>query len=187
MDERTDTPPDRETTAGPNEAESADAIQKRMGLTAYENYRAEDRHECFLISERVSAFLQSQSLLVAGAGLLFSSGYGGRPLLALCLLGCVLSVLSLISISIGCHILRMWHRAMVGEVARAPQCFRIGRQPQPDRYHRWSMDVFSVGMVVCFLLFWIAALIAGLWGGLDTNSAAAATLPAAATSRAVDG
>jgi hypothetical protein len=128
----------------------------------------EDQHECALLSQRISAFLVSQSFLVVASGAVYSNLYGktwSTPIVTLIAgFAIVLAVVALTAIRIGCSALRRWHafgNALLTEDSAAKDCFlkgfHLGRV-QADKAHFWSMDVFNTAIPIAFLTGWIGVI-----------------------------
>ena len=130
-------------------------------LKQFETYRKEDQHECTLLSQRVAAFLVSQSFLVIATTAVYSSTSDKGPKIAtfIAMFAVVLALIASIAIAIGCRVLRRWHEFGTKLLAADAQDgylkgFHFNRR-QADLAHILSMDVFNIAIPIAFLTGWM--------------------------------
>ena len=131
----------------------------------FQLFRDEDKHECNLISARINALLTSQSLLLAGALVLYSEfkTLGKEQIfivIVIAVLGLITSLLSGIAIFGGCKVLRAWHKySKKIQGLEQLEDSVVRTRNMPDVWHIVGMEVFSIGMPIVFVVFWITVLI----------------------------
>jgi hypothetical protein len=126
----------------------------------YKVYRAEDKHECDLLSARVNALLTSQSLLVTASAILYANGkvVPGR---VVAIFGMFFCFVVCLAICMSCAVLRRWHehgKQLVQDNGTALKNYHYGRK-QPDIGHFLSIEFFGIGLSLGFLVLWIVALV----------------------------
>ena len=143
---------------------------------AFHQYRDEDNHELQLITSRLNALLTSQSfLLAAAAGVFF--GFKSDPSMQNLLLVSVIAALALLiaasaamAITIGCSVLRAWHRkgtALIAEDEEKEDEKQVLKglhlhRKRPDLNHILSVDVCFQLPPYVFSGLWIAVIL-WLW------------------------
>lgn len=135
-------------------------------LERFQLYRDEDKHECNLISLRVSALLTSQSLFLTASAILYSNAIFGKKtvLISIAILALSTSALALNEIWIGCRVLSKWHelgRRLIAEDRQSHSDAELeGCYIERDRHDLSfkSVDRFSIGLAGFFCLFWIATI-----------------------------
>jgi hypothetical protein len=151
-----------------------------LRLKQFEIYRSEDKHECTLLSQRITAFLTSQSFLVVATGAVYANLYlkqdpthtGPVPAVAdpipivtfIALFAIALAIIAFTAIVIGCLVLRRWHQfgaRLVAMDKRRGEDFLKGfhfNRKQADWAHFFSMDVFNTAIPFVFLTGWICVI-----------------------------
>jgi len=145
-------------------------------LKQFETYRAEDKHECSLLSSRLTALLTSQSFLAVAAASVYAKlnpPENTRIVTGIAILAFLLAVVTSLAICIGCNVLRRWHEfggALLKQdedrdQRRILRGFHTKRR-QVDLRHWLSMDWLHAFMPFAFGTAW-SVLVGFLHGWLS--------------------
>src|SRR5580658_3463347 len=141
-------------------------------LDRYRMYREEDRHECGLLSTRVTGLLTSQTIFAGIVTFIYQAPVTqGDPvpraaiLICVACLACVMAYLACVAICVGILVLRGWH--LLGRILEDSDTKHVLdgyhlKRRQPDPLHTLSVDWFNIGLPICFGAAWIAVITANL-------------------------